>query len=177
MISTAYIFQSKLTSNKSLITKIKLNFDELIPDDLMLLRPVRELTDNKIRQFNKRFNQRDRCFVAKYNDLIVSYAWVREFGFMYMSSIKKSIPIADNSIWIFDCRTSSEYRGNGIYPWLLTEIMNKYIRNKKNCYIDTLKKNTSSVKGILKARFSLYKKYFLIKTPMRPIRIQFGKNI
>jgi ribonucleotide monophosphatase NagD (HAD superfamily) len=53
---------------------------------------------------------------------------------------------------LYNFVTNENFRGQGLYPYLLQNICN---RNNKNKIIYILSNNTSSRKGILKANFKL----------------------
>lgn len=55
--------------------------------------------------------------------------------------------------YIFFCHTFDEYRGNGIYSYMLTQICKDTIKKAGNVFISTDMKNIASQKGIEKAGF------------------------
>lgn len=82
--------------------------------------------------------------IVNENNEIVSSSQVMPKIF-YLSFMDK------NSIHIGPCYTIDKYRGKGLYPYLLMEIMKDNL--DKNIYIFTEKDNISSQNGIEKAGF------------------------
>ncbi len=63
-----------------------------------------------------------------------------------------------NSACIGHCATNPTFRGLGIYPFVITNICG-YLNNngKSTVFMSTRKKNISSINGIKKAGFTIYK--------------------
>ncbi|WP_422105112.1 GNAT family N-acetyltransferase [Winogradskyella sp.] len=58
---------------------------------------------------------------------------------------------------IGDCLTDSEYRGQGIYPYVINQISNTIVDSEKRAvYMVVNQDNESSIKGIEKAGFTKY---------------------
>jgi hypothetical protein len=72
-------------------------------------------------------------------------------------------------IQIGPCWTHEQYRGQGLYPYILTKIVNKFTKGgKRNVWIICKKDNIRSIKGILKSKFYIVgsgerTKYFGLK--------------
>jgi len=175
--STTYIFHNSTENITDLRLPIEIKLEILSKDQLASLKTVRDINTVKLEQFQNRYNHGDICFAAKTGRKHIAYAWVRLHGFMNVLSTKKSYPIAESCFWIFDCRTNENYRGMGIYPWLLSRILRFYSSTYKYAYMDTVKSNKASIKGILKSGFLLCKKVILIKIPRFPIRFEVNGNI
>jgi len=91
------------------------------------------------------------------------------------------IKIAESDYYIEACETHIKYRGQRIYPWVLSEIRKELLKKKdNNLYIATDVENVSSRKGIERAGFKLKETYvllniFLITYKLYEI-VYFGKS-
>jgi hypothetical protein len=77
--------------------------------------------------------------------------------------------VPDDSIYIFDCATMSEYRGMGIYPAILAKICKNYPQMDK--WIACSARNHASIRGIQKVGFR--KSYSFITIMIFKFRIRF----
>ncbi len=59
----------------------------------------------------------------------------------------------ENDLEIGPSWTNTDYRGEGIYPFILNFILDKYEQEYKNFYMIVNKTNTKSIRGIEKAGF------------------------
>jgi len=59
----------------------------------------------------------------------------------------------DDNFYIYYCRTSENYRGQGIYPYVLTFILKNLDTTENKIFISTDVENRASQKGIEKAGF------------------------
>ena len=61
-----------------------------------------------------------------------------------------------NDLEIGPCWTKEEYRGQGIYPYVLSYIIREYRQRNKRVFMMTDESNIASQSGILKAGFRFY---------------------
>ena len=85
-------------------------------------------------------------FVTDKNNKIVhtSYTIRKNFKYPFMKK---------NEILVGPCNTVKEYRGRGIYPYVLNYIIRK--TDNKSYYLIIKSENSSSINGAKKAGFSL----------------------
>ena len=72
-------------------------------------------------EIKKRFKRGNRCFVACIGTRIVHYTWV-SFYKEYLPSINKWIELAEDEAYVYNVRTLSDFRGQGIFPFVLASI-------------------------------------------------------
>ena len=72
-------------------------------------------------EIEKRFERGNRCFVAQIGAKVVHYTWV-SFHKEYLPSINKWIELADDEAYIYNVRTLSDFRGQGIFPFVLDRL-------------------------------------------------------
>lgn len=100
-------------------------------------------------------------FYAYSGDSIVHHSWVILGSNVIVSGIKTKKPLFEidrTSAYIHYCITASDWRGKGIYSFVLTEIcriMDKQFKRKR-IFISVTGNNAPSIKGILKAGFKEY---------------------
>jgi GNAT superfamily N-acetyltransferase len=103
-----------------------------------------------------RFRQGEMVWVAVYRSQIAAYCWVA-FYETEIGEIKKIIKIRKDEIYLYDAFTLPDYRGNNLYPFLLTNIC---YYGKENGYtralIFALSNNIPSQLGIQKAGFKQF---------------------
>jgi len=130
----------------------------ITPADLETVMPqIREMNEMKFRQFHKRMERGDSCYIGFSDSVPCHYSWVMHSGnTMNIFSAGKKFNVSDDMAWIFDCRTNDNYRGKSIYPHVINLISNNLISQGKIVFIDTTTDNKASVKGISKAGFTPY---------------------
>lgn len=92
-------------------------------------------------------------YVKDGNNEIIHYSHVLPnfFKFPFMRS---------NDLEIGPCWTNESYRGQNIYPYIITLILKNLCRKNRTFYMFTEEENIPSQKGILKAGFHFYKTGF-----------------
>jgi hypothetical protein len=122
------------------------------------------------------FENDELGFYAYSGDSIVHHSWVILGRNIIVPGLKNKNPlfeIDNTSAYIHYCITASDWRGKGIYPFVLTEIcriMDKQFKRKR-IFISVTGNNHPSIKGILKAGFKEYGKIFAINLFGLMIRI------
>jgi RimJ/RimL family protein N-acetyltransferase len=107
------------------------------------------------------FESGELGFYAYSGDSIVHHSWVILGPNVIVSGLKNKNPLFEidsTSAYIHYCVTASDWRGKGIYPFVLTEICRTIDKqfNRKKIFIAVTGNNTPSIKGILKAGFKDY---------------------
>lgn len=139
-----------------LIEKIENDRSELFP---VLVETFPE------KDFSSRLKKKGwQCYVASSNDKIVAYAWVITED-CFISEINYHFKLSLDEIFIYDCFVCPEFRGKGIYPNLISRIVNdnlevtgaedirKHNSKVNTAYIGVESSNKASISGILKAGF------------------------
>jgi len=122
------------------------------------LQDIQEGTDNGLKElvgedglfrFQYRLSKGHECFLAFQRGKVVHYSWV-----CYRGKRLKLAGLRNGSPFIYDCLTSKNVRGKGIFPCILAFICN-YLKNANNAKVttDTNPNNIPSLKGIKKVGF------------------------
>ena len=126
-------------------------------------RPIRiaELTPSEGRalrlagdDWETRWRQGDRCFVAWEGETCVHFSWVstRE---NYLAEAHRRIELEDGQAYVYDCFTAGAQRGAGIFPAVLSFIREHLYSEGRTCiWIAVEEENLSSKKAIERAGFS-----------------------
>lgn len=114
--------------------------------------PIGFLNSQLEQEYLLRFSKQHFCCVLTLEHHIVAYGWVNANDSHYIGEINIWVNLKENTEILYDFVTNENFRGQGLYPYLLQNICN---RNNKNKIIYILSNNTSSRKGILKANFKL----------------------
>lgn len=105
-------------------------------------------------KFKYFLNQGCRMYVTSHKNNITGYYFVcKILDFKPYPYNKLPLFQGDKSHYIFFCHTFSEYRGNNIYPYVLTQIYEDVRKNSGLAFISTGVNNISSQRGIEKAGF------------------------
>lgn len=106
--------------------------------------------------FESRMQREGRqCYVALRDNRIAGYAWVASTS-LYIDEIACQYPVDSREIFIFDCHVYSEYRGAGIYPFMLDTMLldcRERIKSAERACIASTSVNRASIRGIRKAGF------------------------
>ena len=101
----------------------------------------------------KRLSESEECYLARQQNQVLSYCWFSTQA-VYVKEIGKYFQIRKGEIYLYDAATRKDWRGHGLYPLLLTEILRMVARrNLRKVYIFTDSMNIASQKGIKKAGF------------------------
>lgn len=88
--------------------------------------------------------------------ILVAYFWVSKLPISAVPfGYKGQITLGQNTIYIWDCRTTKAFQGQGLYTDGLRRMRQQFLHN--TIWIHAEAANTASIKGILKSGF-LYKK-------------------
>lgn len=165
-----YIYQKALnvTSEGTAMPKIQNSSLNIIsnPDQ------VNELMDNGFdinldlgtEEVKRRLNEGALLFCVFIGQELAHISWVALTNKAKMDFIPLYIDY-QNEAYIENCVTTPRYRGMGLYPYTLCQILQFLeTKNKTRVKIATQKANTRSIKGITKAGFEIWgsKKLFKI---------------
>lgn len=98
-------------------------------------------------------------YVLSLSKNVIIYIKDKKGNIIHMSQLTPKIfkfPfMQNNDLQVGTCWTIEEYRGQGIYPFVINYIVDNYLKSNK-IFMITRKDNYSSQKGIEKAGFKLY---------------------
>jgi GNAT superfamily N-acetyltransferase len=114
--------------------------------------PLGFVSDHVEQEYLDRFSKQHFCCVLTQDDQILAYGWVNPQHHHFIGELDVWVDLKEDTEMLYDFATNENYRGQGLYPYLLQKICT---RNAKNKLIYILSNNNNSRKGILKANFKL----------------------
>jgi hypothetical protein len=139
-----YYYNSSGVSNNELL--VSFNFKEI---NQCAEIEVYNIIFDKI-DYEKRFSEGHIFCVLEFEDKLASYGWINPNGKHTLGELDLVMDLGNKTESLYDFHTFEEFRGRGLYPFLLQKIV---VRNKKAKLIYVFPSNLSSVKGIKKAGF------------------------
>lgn len=140
--------------------------------DLIIVKPKIDCNLLTINEYNysKVLDMRDKNIVnsfyhmlmdeqigvfAESKDSIISHAWLQIGGKSKTNFNNSFGKLRNNEGLIHFCNTDSKYRGNNIYPYLISNLADIYFKlyPHKRLYITTSPDNLASQKGLKKVGF------------------------
>jgi GNAT superfamily N-acetyltransferase len=125
-------------------------------------------TEKHLQNFRKMlFDYGYLGFYAYCGNVLVHHAWVilGPYDIVPASKGKKSLFRTDlDSAYIYYCATAKDWRGKGIYTFVLSEICRILEKdfNLQRLFIATSQNNHASSRGIQKANFKAYRNYTVL---------------
>jgi hypothetical protein len=92
------------------------------------------------------------CILQDSNNEVMSYGWYNNSGAHYLGELDLMMNLSQEYSVLYDFHTYEQYRGKGLYPYLLQCICR---RDDTNKIIYAFPENIQSCKGILKANFKV----------------------
>ena len=135
--------------------RIPVSFVRIKESNISLVRQLRGSTYEE--QFRYQLRLGDFGYYAFYEEKPVAYGWVKHYG-----SDDYFYKIGEGICYLCRFFTLESYRGNGIYPALIS----KLILHEENCehfYIDVETGNISSRRGLEKVGFRFVREYAFIR--------------
>lgn len=143
------------------VTEQNLNFDMLCLENISIEElsrdscdKVDEIRENEVRcAFERMAEDSSTVVLAKWCGNIAGHAVLKPRGKRgYQAAFWK------NKAYIHYCFVAPQFRGQGIYPYMLTYLTQKAFENQgeKNVFISADFKNYSSIRGIVKAGFEYW---------------------
>jgi hypothetical protein len=109
-------------------------------------------------EMKERLVRGDQCFICSVAGTIAHYCWVKFTGGHYLYEIGQTINIKPGHIWLYHARTADWAKGKGIYPFMLSQIVETYRNNEyRRAWGHVSPANIASEKGLLAAGFVFYK--------------------
>ena len=112
-------------------------------------------SENYISSFKNFLKMGVTGYYAYKDGVCVHRSWVFEQKMRIHSLVTE--PLLENQVYIAWCETAAFARGLGIYPQVLSRIVQDY--SAKQIFIAVNKNNTASIRGIEKAGFELCRTY------------------
>ena len=108
------------------------------------------------RVVEERISQGNKIFVANYQFKPIAYIFVTKTN-CWVEEIADKLQLGSNEVYLYDAYTNSEYRGNRIYPYLISNVARFYKERDYSCaLIFTTSSNNRSKRGIQRAGFVCY---------------------
>jgi hypothetical protein len=102
--------------------------------------------------YENRFLENHIICVLEFEGNLACYGWINPIGKQSIGELNLAMDLGSNIDSLYDFFTFDQFRGKGLYPYLLQKIVS---RNNKAKLIYVFPSNISSVKGIKKAGFKL----------------------
>lgn len=121
----------------------------------------------------RRFDSGRQCYVGRIDGRLVTYGWVT-FDEEDIGELNLSIRLKDGEAYIWNCATLPAYRGQRLYPALLTHIMGELQRSGvRRVWIGTDTDNLPSQSGLVLAGLQPIGDIFISRVlTMRRARLQ-----
>ncbi len=144
--TSRYILRLKLES--AIVPDSKLDIREFTTDDTDKLLDVMYISRADL---EKRFADKERCFVALCNGRIVSYFWA-QFGLKNLDELHLKLNLPPNEAWMYNAVTIKTARGRGLYPNIIGYMARVLLQSGVDeSFIDVDPENRSSIRGLVKA--------------------------
>jgi GNAT superfamily N-acetyltransferase len=100
-----------------------------------------------------RFQAGRRCFSLKVGSDIAAYGWVTQ-GIEYVGELERHFYFGDGEAYIWDCATLANWRGQGFYTALLSQIARQLQgEGVRRVWIGASRLNQPSLRGFASAGF------------------------
>jgi hypothetical protein len=128
-----------------------------IPIDVEICTHPVELENVDRDVVSERLSNGHEIFIARHNSKPVGYIFATNRN-CWVGEVSDEFIVEPHEIYLYDAYTNVNRRGNRIYPFLLTDVVQFY-REKDYSYalIFTTFSNKKSVKGITRAGFTCYR--------------------
>jgi GNAT superfamily N-acetyltransferase len=133
-------------------------------EDVALLAELTRLDKTVI---TERISNGHHSYTAWMSHTPVAYGWVATESAI-IGELDLFFRVASNHLYLWDFKTLSGWRGRGIYPHLLQNILQTAV-NDQQCWIAHSPENSASRHGIEAAGFSLVGKLSFQKSTTAPV--------
>jgi GNAT superfamily N-acetyltransferase len=145
-----------------LVPRIPTNFMRLGPEMAQELAQAMELDDPAV--ILQRFAAGRHCYAARIAHQLVTYGWVT-FDEESIGELGLSIRLEAGDAYIWDCATLPAYRGQRLYPALLTYMLHElHAQGVQRVWIGTDRDNVASQIGIAAAGFQPVVDFLILNT-------------
>ena len=98
-------------------------FGEASPNDGPALQSAMNLPNPE--PIRHRFRTGRRCFSLRVADRIVAYGWATR-GLESVGELEREFSLTDDEVYIWDCGTLPDWRGQGCYTALLNQMLRQF---------------------------------------------------
>jgi ribosomal protein S18 acetylase RimI-like enzyme len=153
------------------LARIPATFTRVGPEVAQELARVMELDDPAV--ILQRFAAGRHCYVARVAGQLVTYGWVT-FDEENIGELGLSIRLKAGEAYIWDCATVPAFRGQRLYPALLTHILRALqAEGLQRVWIGTNRDNLASQIGIVAAGFQPVADFLIVNAPSkREVRLR-----
>ena len=126
-------------------------FGEASPNDGPALQSAMNLPNPE--PIRHRFRTGRRCFSLRVADRIVAYGWATR-GLESVGELEREFSLTDDEVYIWDCGTVPDWRGQGCYTALLNQMLRQFHQEGiARIWIGASRQNQPSIQGIVRAGF------------------------
>ena len=170
-IGTIWMLKLNRPLPAGLVPCIPTNFMRVGPEIAQELAQAMELDDPAL--ILQRFAAGRHCYAARVANQLVTYGWAT-FDEERIGELGLSIHLKTGEVYIWDCATVPAYRGQRLYPALLTHMLyTLHTQGVQRVWIGTNTDNLASQIGIVAAGFQPVVDFLIVNTPsMRTIRLR-----
>ncbi len=124
--------------------------------------------------FKERLGKGDIYCCAIFREEVVSYCWMTSNS-APIGEIGKSIILKNREMYLYDAFTEPEFRGNGLFPRILTAILRRGRQEGyQKAFIFALSSNKSSIMAIRRTGFNSFQSVYFLDIDST-ILCRFGK--
>ncbi len=148
-------------SNQTLEAAIQVNIIQVKKGDPAVEKITEVLNPELV---HRRLNRGEICFAAIHDEKIVSYCWFAQ-GNIGIEEIGMAVSTLPGEVYLYDAFTLSPWRGKGLYPLVLKEILlHADAIGFNRALIFVAENNKASRRGVVKAGFQEFQvvRYFSI---------------
>lgn len=125
------------------------NVDELSQNDIIEIKDY--AGENCIKEFERRFNNNWRLFLAYMGNHVAGACWVFDNNSEFKTKI---VPLFDGDIALSDAWTIPSFRGKNVLSFLFSFMANEFkVDNSGRVFGDTKERNIASIKSYRKAAY------------------------
>ncbi len=124
---------------------------EVTPNDWPALQHAMNLPDPE--PIRRRLQTGRRCFCLKVEEQIAAYGWATR-GPENVGELERDFCLGDDEVYIWDCFTLPDWRGQGFYTTLLRGMRQQFHQEGvPRIWIGASRQNQPSIKGMVNAGF------------------------
>lgn len=133
-------------------SNLNLTYKTISEENILEVAKLRN--NSRLREFKKNIKQKSIGIAAYKDDSIVGYGWIKWEG-----CYDNFFHITGDKGYLASFFVAPEYRGNGIYPCIIQELIKKTnkLYGAEYFLIGIQKENKASINGALKVGFSYLK--------------------
>lgn len=143
------------------VPRLEARFEQVGPEEAPAL--TQAMGKRSLVPVQRRFAAGKRCYVARVAGEIAAYGWVT-FDEEIIGELRLRLRMGPGEAYIWDCATLPAYRGQRLYPALLSHIVGELrAAGLRLAWIGANTENVASQKGFLLAGFQPVLDFFLAR--------------